>query len=749
MAAAGPAPRVRQDQKAWKTIHDINSASSADMNRLAIWDGRRQYTYGQMFRQWERYAAVFSALGMTGEKRARVGLLGSMGAETIFALYGLNMVGAEVSLIGEVWTFRLDRVIHTIREEGLTDFIVTDMLAPPGLALDLLKRKDELGLRNVLFLHLPVGGPAVKPALSAAQEAKYLYLKSWYAPVCMDALLKAWGDGPVRYAPYESSDSAFIVHTSGTTGGTGKPVVLSDRAFNAAGACFARLDFTLPEQPVSGLAVDLSNVFGAVDQVHVPLSLRGTIAVAMGGAFNPEFHRLIPAAGVNFLFAVNAMFEQWIRMPEDAGFDFSNLRFVALGGAAVSAKDKRRYLDFMQKHGGGDIALFNGYGVSELGGACCLSSPDVEDESIGYLLPGVELRLWNEEKEKFFSMKNAPCEGVLYLHSNAMATPTLDGRTITETVTLGRRLYVCTNDAVRVDADGKITYLGRANRYFIHGGCRYESGRVETEFARQQGIESCCVAPVFDKSTHDNCPMLCVKPLAANGAEDTVRRALLRVFCAEKTLPADQIPARVLITEELPRNASGKIDLYRISRGEVSGKRYLVEKLRLLDQIVDFRLTELEDGPTDMIQDTLRRVASDMKDGLLNSNKNKTEDENTMKKTNPIACFNAMNQMGSQMMSNLFRKVKAQSEGKNPFADMQEKMAPGMKKLDQQAVKQMSDMLEQMNKANQKGWEAMEKIYAQNQCLMEKISDAVQKMAEKAEEGAEACEEACAEESAE
>ena len=53
-------------------------------------------------------------------------------------------------------------------------------------------------------------------------------------PVCMDTLLTSFGSGPVRYARQETNETAFIIHTTGTTSGTGKPVPLSDTAINAA-----------------------------------------------------------------------------------------------------------------------------------------------------------------------------------------------------------------------------------------------------------------------------------------------------------------------------------------------------------------------------------------------------------------------------------------------------------------------------------------------------------------------------------
>ena len=610
---------IGRDRKAWKFIRDVNSTDLRDLNKTAIEDGSRKYTYGSMFREWERYASVFSSLGMTAENGSRAGILGSTCAEVIFAFYGLNMTGAEVSVVPAYSVFTPSKVIASVRSEKLTDLIITDDFAQPNFISEMVMKRTELGLRNIIVLHVPVTGVTVDPMLNAAQEYKYNYMKTWVGAICMDELLKLYGNHPVSYASEKSSDAAFILHTSGTTGGAGKPVALSDKAFNEAAACFYDMDsLDLPWDDLStAVIVDLSNAYGIIDQVHLPLAMGAKVAVAPGGILNPLFFRAIPKHGITFLFTISAMFERWMKMPEKSFLDFSSLRFVVLGGAAVSAADKRRYMDFMHEHGAGDITLLNGYGISELGGACCLSTEDIDDEAIGYPLPGVDVLLLDDESGKIFTQKDAPCEGVLYLTSPAVATPVLDGKEILKAEKKGGKPYICTNDLVSMDEDGKLTFLGRANRYFINEeGRKYESGRVETEFARQEGIESCCVVPVYIKTTHDNIPMLCVKTLGEEDPEDVILKALRKVFVSEKTLAPGNIPSRVMAAKELPRNGNGKIDLYRISRGEVEGDVYTVKTVDAAGMITDFRLRPYEEGPADMIKEVFDGISSEIKSNM-------------------------------------------------------------------------------------------------------------------------------------
>ena len=176
---------IPRSQKAWKYIRDVTNTDIGNLNRPAIEDGTEKYTYGRMFREWERYASVFSALGMTGENHARVGLLGSTSAEAIFTVYGLNMVGADVSLVPAYSALFTKKITETIRSERLTDFIITDDFAQANLINDLLVQQKALGLNHVIVHHVPVTGVTVHPMATAIQEAKFQYLKGLYGPICM------------------------------------------------------------------------------------------------------------------------------------------------------------------------------------------------------------------------------------------------------------------------------------------------------------------------------------------------------------------------------------------------------------------------------------------------------------------------------------------------------------------------------------------------------------------------------------
>ncbi len=755
--------------KLWTYVKEHNQSSP---DKVAIVDGAARYTYGEMFDQWDRYAAAFTGLGMTGKNHARVGILGSTSAEATFAIYGLNMVGAEVSLLGTFFAFNTQRIISTIRSENLTDIILTDDFAQPALFDELLKRQAELKIRHIILLHVPIAGSTVNKAITYGQEYKYKSMKSWIGYLSMETLLEVYRDHPIEYSRKKNSDTAIIVHTSGTTSGMGKPIPMSDAALNNMSVCYdsvPSLQF-LKEDLIAAVTIDLSNAYSIANQVHGILGIGGTVAMVPGGAFNPMFCKAIPEHKVTLLFCNGSIVDMWMKQ-ENPWMDFSSLKCLVIGGSAASSDDKHRYDAFLKRHGAKDAIVLNGYGLSELGGACILSTPDLDDESIGYALPGMDIRLHDDDEDVFYTPEDAPCSGVMYLRSDAMTCGELDGKEIVKLEKIAGKKFICTNDYVSMDEDGKITYMGRANRYFINNdGIKYESGRVEAEFSRQQGIESCGIVPVFEKLVHDNLPMLCVKVSAKTVAPvEAVRIALVNLFINEKTLAADQIPDKVMIVKKMPKNVNGKVDIFKLTNGEVSGPRFKVKLVKACGDLKDIVLKPIAVKKDSMMQDVIKSLTKDMMESTSSYNKlnSNSREENQMKQMNPFDYFNNMNQMNAQMMSSFFpqqqdcnafpfmncctpQQGQANAAPQMPFMPFMPQMPkmqqmpqfPGMPQMPgREQMDQVSTMAaEYLNQMYVITKQFNEGIYQQQMNMLDKINEIVQKSLAKKQAEEEAAE---------
>jgi non-ribosomal peptide synthetase component F len=121
----------------------------------------------------------------------------------------------------------------------------------------------------------------------------------------------------------------------------------------------------------------------------------------------------------------------------------------------------------------------------------------------------------------------------------------------------GRRWYR-TGDLCTADDDGLLHFLGRQDNQVKIRGFRVELEEVEGEIARMPGVVQAAVVP--ERREGVVVRLIAVVVARQLGAGD------IRQWCREN-LPAYMCPARVVVTDELPRLASGKVD-----RRELAGR---------------------------------------------------------------------------------------------------------------------------------------------------------------------------------
>src|SRR5690606_13774823 len=121
-----------------------------------------------------------------------------------------------------------------------------------------------------------------------------------------------------------------------------------------------------------------------------------------------------------------------------------------------------------------------------------------------------------------------------------------------------------TGDVGVLEEDG-CRLLGRSSVDIIKtGGEKVSALEIEEHFRRHPAIHDCAVVGIPDDEWGQRvCPAAIVHP----GEEDP-SEATLRSWAKEHIAPA-KVPSRVLILEDLPRNAMGKVtkpavaDLFR------------------------------------------------------------------------------------------------------------------------------------------------------------------------------------------
>ena len=580
------------EQKSWKFIKELNSVSEKRLDQAAFRDTHRSCTYRQMFRMWERFAEVFSALGITEQNGSRAGMVGVSAPEPAFAFYGLNMTGTSVSMIHLQDTMNWDRWCSLIEQQQITDLIFSDVYARPDFIKCIVKNKERLGIRHIIILKSYYDGALAVPARNLYAIRNYQELRRIKGILFMEDLLKEYEAFPIVYGSDGSDDAAVIVHTSGTTKGIHKPIPLSDRGLNDAAIRIMKTDLVkgLGDHFNVLMTLDLSAAYGIADMLHLSLACGGTVITMPFGAANPAMDgRVISYHRVNVMFGTPFTFLMWMGNP--AKPDLSSLKMMILGGAYVSPDRKKKYNAFL-KECGSDCGIISGYGLSETAGACIIAEPRREDDAMGSPLPGVEVRIFDEEEKKYYKLSDGPRTGVLFLSSPSVSSGKIGDNVFFELEEIDGGKFINTYDLVKVNEDGSLTYIGRMNKYFVNNeGIRFDAGLVETAVSAEPDIEYCGLAPGYDKLIHDTIPVLYVQtPYTGRQAERRVQQALFNVFVRDNRIAETNMPGQCVITGNIPFTDTGKVDVYQIISENVAGKRYMVAPVRVNGRLTDVRL---------------------------------------------------------------------------------------------------------------------------------------------------------------
>ncbi len=581
------------NKKAWRLVRELNSMTDELLDSPALIGGSRTRTYRQLFRMWDRYAEVFSALGMTGANHARVLLYGSSSAEPIIALYALNMCGASVSLVPLMDLLNAENLERMVAEEHVTDIVLPDFIVARDYLHFLLSKREQMGIHNIVILHCDLAGPFAPSIVAPLVRMQRESLRGLPGAQLMDDLLNRYASHPICYGT-DLDEAAFIVHTSGTTKGIHKPVPLSDKGINEAARrilCHEKWSFLHHNMRMPAL-MELSAAYGLVNMVHLPLVAGGTVVTLFLDIFNPWFLDAMAHYDLNALlstpFSIDAL--------SACEADLSSIDVVFVGGAYVSAAAKKSY-DAAMRRCGSKVGVSIGYGLSEAGGACIVASDDRDDDAMGYPLPGVRVKILDENEGVYYDLDDGPRTGVLFINSPSVSSGCIDGKTYFSIDEIDGEPYLNTFDLVRVNEDGSLTHAGRMNRFFVNNeGVRFDAGLVEGAISAQPQIRACAIAPHYDKTIHDTVPVLYVQvDKAGQAASDMVRDALVQVFITEGAFQRTNLPAQCVLMNAIPRNAMGKVDVRAVQSGN-KGARYLVSPVREGERLVDVRLSRATDS---------------------------------------------------------------------------------------------------------------------------------------------------------
>jgi acyl-CoA synthetase (AMP-forming)/AMP-acid ligase II len=362
------------------------------------------------------------------------------------------------------------------------------------------------------------------------------------------------GDEPLFVA--RPDDIACLLFTSGTTGAS-KCCVLGQRELR-------RVALTMNAEMRSGSADrGLINMpmfhFGAMGIIG-GLHARGGTVVLQRQFDAAEAVRLITEERITMLHLAPVMLGALLDEVTDHR-TLESVRTVVYSAAPMALPTLQRALAMLP-----DAGFLNLYGQTEaiVSGLPrelhAVEGPDAADRlrSVGFPFPGVLVRIVGEDG------RDVPvgCAGEIIVRSDSRFRGYWDDQAAT--LTTLRDEWCHTGDIGRFDHRGLLYLVDRKKDVIISGGENVYSPEVEDAVSGLDEVAACAVVGVPDDRWGEAVCAVVVPRSGATLTLDAVQDFVRRRLAGYKT------PRRLVIVDELPVFASGKVDKKRL-RAELGG----------------------------------------------------------------------------------------------------------------------------------------------------------------------------------
>jgi long-chain acyl-CoA synthetase len=358
---------------------------------------------------------------------------------------------------------------------------------------------------------------------------------SWSDLICCDATVPA-----VTFDAAE--DVASVLYTSGTTGKP-KGAMLTHKNLLADTAGVMQAMQIRPGLDRLLVVLPMFHAFAATVGMLTPL-LRGAAFIAVP-KFDPEMvMNTIADEKATIFLGVPSMYSVLLNLSDEKAAKFDSVRFCISGGAAMPQELMKRFEERYNKF------IYEGDGPTECGPVTCVNPIDGERKhaSVGLPIPGVEMAIRDLEGNPVADNDIAEIcvrgdnvmKGYWKRPDDTAESFWADG-------------WFRTGDLGFRDDDGYFYIVDRIKDMVIVNGMNVYPRVVEEVLYQHPAIrEAAVIGEPHD--SHGEIPVAYVS-LQANS---DVSGADIKRYCRDH-LGKHQIPRRIEMMDELPKNATGKI----------------------------------------------------------------------------------------------------------------------------------------------------------------------------------------------
>jgi len=508
--------------------------------RKALVCGERSWTFAELEAEVDLAARALVAVGVEPGDRVALWLMNR--PEWIFLLFAVTRIGAVLVPLNT--RFREDDLRFVVGHAQATTLIQSDRSGPI----------DFLAQTRAALPGLGSGAPGdpVDPGFPALRRVITVGAAPHDGVLWWDDCLARAGEASAeavaeRAAAVSPGDTSLIIYTSGTTGFP-KGVMHSHDCIRAHADRARRLE--IGEDDVLLCFLPLFHLYGLAEMALMFVAT-GSRLVLTGGFDPDESVRLIERERVTMLHGFDVHFQGLMDSRARLGADISSLRVGSIPAGSESALPvvRRILAEF--------CPVVSAYGLTE--GWCCAAvglldgSEEQRTLTSGYPMPGYEFRIVDPDTGALQPV-GAPGEIQLRGYMVMQGYFREPGLTAEAHTADG---WLHTGDMGTLRDDGYVRYLGRYKDMLKVGGENISPLEVEGYLLERHPLSQIAIVGYPDERLGEVAVAFVVTAPACTLDDVALERSI--IDSCHGHIASFKIPRRVLVVDELPFTASGKV----------------------------------------------------------------------------------------------------------------------------------------------------------------------------------------------
>jgi malonyl-CoA/methylmalonyl-CoA synthetase len=353
--------------------------------------------------------------------------------------------------------------------------------------------------------------------------------------------------------PSSTNDTAVIIYTSGTTGRPKGAEITHGNLISNLQSLHTAWGWTPDDILLHVLPI--FHVHGLFVALHGALHAGARTLLMREFDARKTLQTLFERRCTVFM-AVPTIHQRLLDVPDAKEFDLSHVRLITSGSDRLPDEV---FTGFQQTFG---YTLLERYGMTETGMNC--SNPlhgERRIGSVGLPFPDVEVRVVNPENDQ--PLPDEEIGEVQLRGPNIFKGYWQQPEKTSESFTADG--WFRTGDLGFRESDGYLTLCGRSKDLIISGGLNIYPPEVERVLAEHPSVAACAVIGCPDREWGERVTAVVV----LNRGESVSGQDLI-AFCRER-LASYKSPKSIVFTDNLPRNAMGKVQKAELRNTVCSG----------------------------------------------------------------------------------------------------------------------------------------------------------------------------------